>query len=80
MLGTLILYDDYENRSSLEARLVKAADVIDLLVQTLMLEHGGARGLEEFWDVVQEADFQLEGEAENIVRTTLDTLARIRRS
>ena len=27
------LYQDYEERSSLEARLVKAADVIDLLVQ-----------------------------------------------
>ncbi len=31
--------------SSLEARLVKAADVLDLLVQVLALERAGARGL-----------------------------------
>ena len=32
------LYEDYEQRSSLEARLVKAADVIDLLVEAYALE------------------------------------------
>jgi 5'-deoxynucleotidase YfbR-like HD superfamily hydrolase len=46
------LYDDYERRSSVEARLVKVADVIDLLVEVLALERAGARGLDEFWEVV----------------------------
>jgi putative hydrolase of HD superfamily len=45
------LYQDYEQRESVEAKLVKAADVIDLLVQTLALESAGARGLDEFWEV-----------------------------
>src|SRR6266699_2022070 len=50
------LFEDYEYRASLEARLVKAADVIDLLVQVLALERAGARGLDEFWQVVEGAD------------------------
>ena len=41
------LYQEYEERQSLEARIVKAADVVDLLVQALALERGGARGLDE---------------------------------
>jgi putative hydrolase of HD superfamily len=61
------IYDDYEQRKSLEARLVKAADVIDLLVQVLALERAGARGLEEFWDVVESGDFQLDGPAREIL-------------
>ena len=61
------LYDDYELRNSLEARVVKAADVIDLLVQVLALERAGARGLEEFWEVVEGSDFQLEGPAQEIL-------------
>jgi putative hydrolase of HD superfamily len=47
------LHDDYEQRGSLEARLVKAADVIDLLIQVLALERAGARGLDEFWEVAE---------------------------
>jgi putative hydrolases of HD superfamily len=37
------LHEDYEQRGSLEARLVKAADIIDLLVQVLAFERAGAR-------------------------------------
>ncbi len=47
------LYEEYEARVSLEAQIVKAADVIDLLVQALALERGGARGLDEFWEVAE---------------------------
>jgi 5'-deoxynucleotidase YfbR-like HD superfamily hydrolase len=61
------LYDEYEERGSLEARLVKAADVIDLLVQVLALERAGARGLEEFWGVLETGDFHLEGPAQEIL-------------
>src|SRR5687767_13914738 len=53
------LYQDYEQRDSLEARLVKAADIIDLLIQAYALERAGARGLDEFWEVAHEADFRL---------------------
>ena len=72
------LYDDYERRASLEARLVKAADVIDLLVQVLALERAGARGLDEFWEVAREGDFQLEGTAQEIVSTVLQSLLAAR--
>ena len=73
------LYTDYEHRSSLEARLVKAADVLDLLVQVLALERAGARGLDEFWEVAEQPDFKLEGEAEQIVQELLQSILNARR-
>ena len=72
------LYDDYELRASLEARLVKAADVIDLLVQVLALERAGARGLEEFWGVVESVDFRLEGPAQAILDNLFGALLAAR--
>ena len=73
------LYDDYERRDSLEARLVKAADVIDLLVQVLALERAGARGLDEFWTVTQESDFQLDGRPKQVVDELIQSLLAARR-
>ena len=72
------LFLEYEQRTSLEARLVKAADVIDLLVEVLALEGAGARGLDEFWDVAREGDFQLEGAANEIVNDLLKALLNAR--
>lgn len=72
------LYDDYERRASLEARLVKAADVLDLLVEVLALERAGARGLDEFWQVAEQPEFNLEGEAEQIVRELLASILKAR--
>src|SRR5205807_9856988 len=72
------LYQDYEQRASLEARLVKAADVIDLLVEVLALERAGARGLNEFWDVARNGDFQLEGPAQEMVAGVLRSLLEAR--
>jgi putative hydrolase of HD superfamily len=72
------LYDDYEQRKSLEARLVKAADVIDLLVQVLALERAGARGLEEFWEVVKAGEFHLEGPAQEILNELFGALLAAR--
>lgn len=68
------LYQDYEQRSSLEARLVKAADVIDLLVQAYALEVAGAKGLDEFWEVAVTADFQLPQVAQDVVNDLLRAL------
>jgi putative hydrolase of HD superfamily len=72
------LYDDYERRQSLEARLVKAADVLDLLIQVLALERAGARGLDEFWEVAEKPDFNLEGVAEQIVLELLRSILNAR--
>jgi putative hydrolase of HD superfamily len=67
------VYADYEERRSLEARLVKAADVIDLLVQALALERAGARGLDEFWQAA-ENNFGLEAEAAEVTTDMLQAL------
>ena len=72
------LYYDYERRESLEARLVKAADVLDLLIQVYALERAGARGLDEFWEVAEKPDFKLEGAAEQIVQELLQSILKAR--
>ena len=68
------LYQDYEQRGSLEARLVKAADIIDLLVQAYALERSGAKELDEFWQVTQQPDFQLPEIADQVVNEVLRSL------
>jgi 5'-deoxynucleotidase YfbR-like HD superfamily hydrolase len=72
------LYKDYEERASLEARLVKAADVIDLLVQAYALERSGARGLDEFWQVARQPDFKLPQAADQVVDEVLQSLLQAR--
>lgn len=72
------LYEDYEQRTSLESRLVKAADVLDLLVQLLALERAGARGLDEFWEVAENPSFQLGSAADDIVRKVFQAVLQAR--
>jgi putative hydrolase of HD superfamily len=72
------LYDDYEQRESLEARIVKAADVIDLLIQALALERAGARGLDEFWEVTKTPNFRLEGVAAEVVDELIGSILKAR--
>ncbi len=52
----LLLLQEYEERTSLEARIVKAADKLDLLLQAREYEKSGARNLQEFW-TSSETDF-----------------------
>jgi len=72
------LFEDYEQRASLEARLVKAADTIDLLVQVLALERAGNKGLDEFWEIAEKPNFQLEGVSHEIVTNMLRELLSAR--
>jgi putative hydrolases of HD superfamily len=72
------LYKDYEERDGLEARLVKAADVIDLLVQAYALEHSGAKGLDEFWHIAERPDFKLPQLADQVVNEVLQSLLEAR--
>jgi len=74
------LHRDYENRDSLEAKLVKASDVIDLLVQVLALERAGARGLDEFWVVANEPNFNLDGAARELVHDLIQSLVEERKA
>jgi putative hydrolase of HD superfamily len=72
------LHEDYEQRASLEAKLVKAADVIDLLAQALAFERAGARGLSEFWEGAASRDFGLEGTSREVVAEAVAALLRER--
>jgi len=72
------LHEDYERRLSLEARLVKAADIVDLLAQALFFERSGARGLDEFWEGAAERDFQFDGAARAVVAETIGALLAAR--
>jgi len=72
------LYDEYEHRQSIEARIVKVADVVDLLVEALALERAGNRGLNEFWEVLAERDFGLDGLARQLIDEVLDSLVMAR--
>ena len=74
----LELYGEYEHRESVEAKLVKAADVLDLLVQVLALERAGARGLDEFWEVTKEPNFQLDGLAKEVVDELVNSILKAR--
>lgn len=73
------LHEDYEARASLEARLVKAADVIDLLVQVLAFERAGVRGLDEFWEGMDERSLGLDGVAGEVVSEVLRQILEERR-
>ena len=73
------LHEDYEERASLEARLVKAADVIDLLVQALAFERAGVRGLDEFWEGATERNPGLDEIAAGVVEETMQQLVEERR-
>src|SRR6185437_3642908 len=72
------LYREYEERNSLEAQLVKAADIIDLLVEALALERAGGRGLDEFWQVAENPKLQLDGPAKEIVDDLFHSLLKAR--
>src|SRR5918998_596390 len=72
------LHEDYERRASVEARIVKAADIVDLLAQALTFERAGARELDEFWEGAGGRDFGLEGAAREVVAETIVALVAAR--
>lgn len=74
------LYEEYEARESLEAQIVKAADVVDLLVQALALERGGARGLDEFWEIAKTGTTFSDDVAREVVAELLSQLLKERQA
>jgi putative hydrolase of HD superfamily len=79
-INYLELHAEYEERNSEEAKIVKVADIIDLLVQALALERAGAKGLNEFWVVAENRDFQFEGVLKTVVDELFESLLRERQS
>ncbi|EEB74298.1 HD family hydrolase [Thermococcus sp. AM4] len=47
------LFREYEEELSLEGRLVKFADRLEMLIQAFEYEKAGFRNLDEFWGVVE---------------------------
>src|SRR5215468_5734802 len=72
----LELWYDYEHRASVESRLVKAADKLDLLMQSREYEKGGARSLQEFWDTA-DTDFAGLG-LDDLISDLIDELKKNR--
>jgi putative hydrolase of HD superfamily len=72
------LHAEYEERATIEARLVKAADIVDLLAQALAFERAGARELDEFWEGAGARDFGLDGAAREVVAETFGALVAAR--
>jgi putative hydrolase of HD superfamily len=72
------IHQAYELRAGLEALIVKAADLIDLLVQAMAFERAGVRGLDEFWDGVLKRDFGLAAPAAEVIKECLDQLLALR--
>lgn len=44
------LWQEFEDRTSPEGRLVRDADKLEMMIQCLRYEQAGSRGLGEFWD------------------------------
>lgn len=53
----LELWDEYVAGESPEARLVKDADLLDMMIQAYFYEQAGQRNLDEFWRHVTSASF-----------------------
>ncbi|WP_297474656.1 HD family hydrolase [Thermococcus sp.] len=47
------LWREYEEETSLEGRLVKFADELEMLIQAYEYEKAGFRNLEEFWETLE---------------------------
>lgn len=76
----LALNESYEKRECLESRIVKAADIIDLLIQTLAFERAGLRGLDEFWEGAATRDFKLDDKAKEVVSEIINSILEARKA
>jgi putative hydrolase of HD superfamily len=47
-----VLWQEFEDRTSPEGRLVRDADKLEMMVQCLRYEQAGSRGLDEFWQAI----------------------------
>jgi putative hydrolase of HD superfamily len=52
------LWQEFEDHASPEGRLVRDADKLEMMVQCLRYEQAGSRGLDEFWQAMDERAWQ----------------------
>jgi putative hydrolase of HD superfamily len=48
------LWQEFEDRSSPEGQLVRDADKLEMMVQCLRYEQAGSRGLDEYWEALDQ--------------------------
>jgi putative hydrolase of HD superfamily len=48
------LWQEFEGRSSPEGQLVRDADKLEMMVQCLRYEQAGSRGLDEYWEALDQ--------------------------
>jgi len=53
------MWGEFEQESSPEGRLVRDADKLEMMVQCLRYERAGSRGLEEFWQAMDQRKWHL---------------------
>ena len=67
------LWKEFEQQSSIEGHIVKVADKLELLIQTLEYEKIGNTNLDEFWNTLWNEegiyDFSITAEIMDILRT-----------
>lgn len=54
----LQLWQEFDEASSVEARLARDADKIEMLIQASEYERSGWRGLDEFWEGLQDVHWE----------------------
>jgi putative hydrolase of HD superfamily len=52
------LWQEFEDYASPEGRLVRDADKLEMMVQCLRYEQSGSRGLDEFWQAMDQRTWQ----------------------
>jgi putative hydrolase of HD superfamily len=62
------LWQEFEDHSSVEGRLVRDADKLEMMVQCLRYEQAGCKGLEEFWHAIDRHSWHYDISAELYAR------------
>ncbi|USS39828.1 HD family hydrolase [Thermococcus aggregans] len=69
------LFQEYEDEKSLEGRLVKFADKLEMVLQAWEYEKSGAKGLDEFWGAL---DYLKKSEIYAHFKDLIDELEKLR--
>lgn len=67
----MALWREYKEAATVEGRLVRDADRLEMLLQADAYERAGAAGLDEFWDEIAEEQFAFDA-TWKIVRELID--------
>ncbi|ACS90712.1 HD domain-containing protein [Thermococcus sibiricus] len=69
------LFQDYEEERSIEGKLVKFADKLEMVLQAWEYEKAGFKGLEEFWNAV---DYLKQSEFYEYFKTLIEEIEELK--